>query len=102
LNTKARGGCGCKPAGCPSEAHRRSRQGYPGCEPLSSRDNAAGRLEAEEITPSPFSYLPLTYRETNAYRILLAEQPDGRWQIALLQNSVARSLPHRRTIRPQL
>jgi hypothetical protein len=26
--------------------------------------------------------------ETNAYRIVIAEQQDGRWQITLLQNSV--------------
>jgi hypothetical protein len=46
----------------------------------------AGRKRVDH--PSSFSYLPLTYRETNAYRIVVAEQPDGHWQIALLQNSV--------------
>jgi hypothetical protein len=64
---------------------QRSRQGCPGSKALSSRDNAARKWEAAWITPSSFSYLPLTYLETNAYRI---RSGDGRWQIALLQNSV--------------
>jgi hypothetical protein len=75
-------GCG---SGCSAYRRgQRSRQWCPGSQALSSRDNAAGKWEAAWITLSSFSYLSLTWRETNAYRIVVAEQPDDRWQIALL------------------
>ena len=64
---------GCGSVVLPIGRGPRSRQGCPGSQALSSRDNAARRWEATWITPSSFSYLPLTYREMNAYQIVVAQ-----------------------------